>query len=215
MRYVGFFRSAIVLRRRARAGVRTLDPGQVAGCEAILAEGERRQLSDTRGLAYILATAFWETARSMQPVREIGRGRGKPYGTADPNTHQTYYGRGFVQLTWKANYAAMGKVCGLDLVAAPDHALQPEVAIAILFEGMQRGLFTGRKLADFFGAGEADWVGARRIINGQDRAETIAGYARCFDAALQKASVAAHAEPPAPAGLAARFKSFFRLAPRS
>ncbi len=193
----------------------TLGSAAVAGCEAILAEGERRQMFDTRPLAYILATAFWETARSMQPVREIGRGRGKPYGTADPETHQTYYGRGFVQLTWKANYAAMGEVCGLDLVAAPDHALKPDVAIIILFEGMERGLFTGRKLADFFGAKRTDWVGARRIINGQDRAETIAGYADHFDVALRQAPVAVPAQSPAPAGLAARFKSFFHIASRS
>lgn len=194
----------------------TLASPQVAGCEAILREAERREIADTRVIAYMLATVFWETARLMQPVREIGRGRGKPYGTADPRTRQTYYGRGLVQLTWKANYAAMSGVCARDLVAEPDLALRPDVAITTLFEGMERGLFTGRKLAHFFGAGASDWVGARRIINGHDQAEAIAAHARAFDAGLRAAAVTT--SPPAPippSRLVDRLKSFFRLASRS
>src|ERR1700712_3637391 len=100
----------------------TMTQAEVDGCAAILTEAERRALGDTRFVAYILATAFWETGRTMQPVREIGQGRGRAYGIADPVTHQVYYGRGLVQLTWKANYAKMAAVCALDLVADPDRA---------------------------------------------------------------------------------------------
>ncbi len=193
----------------------TLASSQADGCEAILAEAERRGLADTRALAYMLATVFWETARTMQPVREIGRGRGKPYGTADPHTSHAYYGRGLVQLTWKANYAALGAVCGLDLVAQPDLALRLAPATAILFEGMGRGLFTGKKLADYFHPDTADWVGARRIVNGQDRAEAIAGYARRFDAALRAAADDRRPRSAAPPRLADRLRRFFHLAPRT
>jgi hypothetical protein len=156
---------------------------QVDGCEAILAEAERRAL-DSRFVAYILATAFWESGRKMQPVREIGEGRGKAYGVADPATGKVYYGRGLVQLTWKANYEKFAKLCGVDLVGDPDLALGLSVSVAILFEGMLGGLFTGRKLAAYFTAATTDWVGARTIINGEDQAQTIAAFAEQFEKAL-------------------------------
>jgi hypothetical protein len=120
----------------------------------------------------------------MQPVREIGEGRGKAYGVADPATGKVYYGRGLVQLTWKANYQKFGPLCGVDLVGDPDLALGLSVSVAILFEGMLAGLFTGKKVADYFTATTTDWVGARRIINGEDQARTIAGFAELFDKAL-------------------------------
>lgn len=58
------------------------------------------------------------------------------------------------------------------------------VAATILIEGMRLGRFTGRKLDDYFAAGKTDRIGARRIINGRDRAELVAGYGRTFHAAL-------------------------------
>src|SRR5271156_4227917 len=61
--------------------------------------------SDPRWLAYALATIMWEADRTFQPIPENGRGKGHSYGIPDPITGQTYYGRGYVQLTWKANYA--------------------------------------------------------------------------------------------------------------
>jgi hypothetical protein len=62
--------------------------------------------------------------------------------------------------------------------------MEMEVAVAILFTGMEKGLFTGRKLIDYFTAGRADWRNARRIVNGLDRAADIAGYGRAFHRAL-------------------------------
>lgn len=53
---------------------------------------------------------------------------------------------------------------------------------------MDRGLFTGKKLADYFTSKSSDWVNARRIINGTDRADVIAGYAKDFYNALQDAA---------------------------
>jgi len=49
---------------------------------------------------------------------------------------------------------------------------------------MMRGLFTGKKLNDYFNANTCDWLNARRIINGTDHAELIAGYAQKFYNAL-------------------------------
>ena len=147
-----------------------LNQAQVDGFEAILDEWEKRKLQDLRWLAYIMATAWHETAQLMQPIEEFGRGRGKAYAP-------TYYGRGFVQITWKRNYAKFSDVIDVDLVTHPEKALEMDNAIQILFAGMIDGLFTGKALSDYFDK-NADWRGARAIVNGKDRAAEIAGYAQ-------------------------------------
>jgi putative chitinase len=177
------------------AGVRhgpfpgSLTDPQVSGMGAILNEWDRRRLSDNHWLAYMLATAFHETAHTMQPIEEIGHGKGRKYGT--PVNGHVYYGRGYVQLTWDYNYKKMGDLLGVDLVSHPELALDPKIAAGIMFEGMERGTFTGKKLADFFNDHTTDWVRARKIINGLDRADIIANYAREFHAALDASATGA------------------------
>lgn len=166
----------------------SLSSPQVFGITAILDEWDRRALTDLRFLGYMLATTFHETAETMQPIREFGRGKGMKYGT-------TYYGRGFVQLTWDFNYRKASTATGVDLMADPDRALELPIATQILFEGMIVGWFTGKRLADYFNATVSDWVNARRIINGTDRAELIADYGHKFYDALQT-QVAPPALPP-------------------
>lgn len=132
--------------------------------------------------AYILATAWHETAHTMQPIREYGRGKGRRYGAVD-QTGKAPYGRGYVQLTWRENYQTADRKLGLGgrLAADYDLALEPDLAARILVEGMREGWFTGRKLADYL---PGDYAGARRIVNGTDKADLIAGAARTFEAAL-------------------------------
>ncbi|MGU3403381.1 hypothetical protein [Methylobacterium brachiatum] len=116
----------------------------------------------------------------------------------NPGDGIAFCGRGYVQLTGRANYRkatqrlrALGLlVAGQDLETNPDLAMHPDVAAAILFIGTREGWFTGKKLADYLGGGKADWKGARRIINGQDRAGEIALHAQAFAAALKKAGYA-------------------------
>lgn len=187
---------------RARPFGGRLRRGQVQGLEWLLDAGEARGVVDERQLAYVLGTAFHETAATMRPIREIGCGRGRAYGKRDPQTGKTYYGRGYVQITWKANYARLGERLGVDLVAEPDRALEPGIAAAILYEGMTQGLFTGRRLAEFFDGARADWEGARRIVNGTDRAGLVADHARAFHAALvasRRPGARPAAAPPIPA----------------
>jgi hypothetical protein len=52
-------------------------------------------MTDSRWLAYMLATVYHETAQIMWPVEEIGKGSGHSYGEEDPETGQVYFGRGF------------------------------------------------------------------------------------------------------------------------
>lgn len=162
-----------------------LKQSQVDGLTAILDGWEKGYAKkDDRWLAYMLATTHHETDRTMQPIREYGRGKGRPYGKVDPETGQVYYGRGFVQLTWRDNYAAMSKIVGADLVKDADLALRLDYAAIILFEGMIRGSFTGKKLATYFSPSAEDWVNARRIINGLDKANAIAAYGKAYYAAI-------------------------------
>jgi putative chitinase len=168
-----------------------MQQSQVAGMNAILDYWESKlSKNDDRWLAYALATTFHETAFTMQPIEEIGKGRGHPYGEPDPDTGQTYYGRGFVQLTWKANYKKMGRLLGVDLIDHPELALQLDIATEVLFVGMIRGMFSGKKLADFFNASEDNWIEARTVINGHDRAGQIAKYGHQFYAAISYTTAA-------------------------
>jgi len=170
---------------------------QFEGIETIISAFQGNALNDMRWLAYMLATAFHETAYTMQPIEEYGKGKaldygkkldmGKGPGKRVPYTEpdQLYYGRGYVQLTWRGNYANMGKVLGLPLLDHPELCLTPVVASKVMIEGMTKGKskfgdFTGKALEDYFNATKTDWVNARKIINGLDKADVIAGYAQKF-----------------------------------
>ena len=175
----------------------SLSQGQVDGLNVLVDEAEKRG-TPLKHLAYILATAYHETAHTMQPVPEIGRGKGRKYGVpAGPYGH-VYYGRGYVQLTWLENYAKASKEIGINLVHQPERAMEPRIAALILFAGMQGGWFTGKKLSDYISPTKADYVNARRIVNGTDRAAKIAGYAEAFERALTAASYSASPAPAAP-----------------
>lgn len=155
-----------------------LTTDQVEGIDTLLTVFDEEDITDIRWQAYMLATAYHETAHTMQPIAEIGHGRGHKYGIAI-NGH-VYYGRGYVQLTWDYNYNKLGKMIGVDLLHNPDLAMQPDIAAKIMLEGMIHGTFTGKSLHDYFHEGLTDWTNARRIINGTDRAKLIAGYAEQF-----------------------------------
>ena len=127
--------------------------------------------------AYALATTYHETAGTLDPIEEYGKGRGRAYGKAE-KSGKTYYGRGFVQLTWLDNYATFARRLNIDLVGQPELALRADIAVQIMLLGMTKGLFTGVGLDDFTHSdGTLDYLHARKIINGMDKAALIAGYA--------------------------------------
>lgn len=132
-------------------------------------------------IQYIVATVWHETDGTFKPVREAGWLRNwDKYLRTNSNTkrYYPYYGRGFVQITWKKNYEKFSKIMGIDLVNNPDLALEFDNALFILVYGMKHGTFTGKKLLDYFNINGSDFIGARAIINGKDRAEKIARYAQ-------------------------------------
>ena len=155
---------------------------QVDGTEALLAATDGLPITYR---AYLMATAKHETASTMMPISEYGRGKGKPYGKHGKHG-QAQYGRGYVQLTWDANYEKADKALGLNGALLKDFnlAMQPTIAAQILVRGCCEGWFTGKKLSDYL----PDYVQARRVVNGLDKAALIAGYARSFEAAFVAAS---------------------------
>lgn len=189
-----------------------LTQGQVDGFNAILTEWEKRQLTDPRWLAYMLATAWHETGKQMQPVIETQTVRDKrrpsvdtairrletayaagrmswvraPYWRKDADG-LSWLGRGLPQCTHKANYVKLDSVLGAGLSTNPDRMFDLEVAVLAMFEGMIRGTFTGKRLADFFDEHTDNARQARRIINALESADTVKGYYDKFLPAINAA----------------------------
>jgi len=143
----------------------------------------KRSIQD---IAYVLATGYHETQRYLV-ANEIGEGQGHSYGEPQqlfPGKAAIYFARGPVGLTHLGNYGAMSLIVGVDLVNFPDRAADWELGADIIWEGMVRGVFTKTRLSDHINVSGADYVGARKIVNGTDRADMIAGYARTFEEGL-------------------------------
>lgn len=146
--------------------------------------------------AYNFATAYHETAYTMQPIEEYGSDaylRGKDYWP--------YYGRGFVQLTWETNYQRSDvEILANDLISPEtfntlpegvvnqtqhmEQALDLEIASCNLMIGCWKGWYTGKKLWDYLRNDRKDYKNARRIVNGTDKASEIAGHAGKFEKAF-------------------------------
>jgi putative chitinase len=170
----------------------TMEQSEVDGTEAVLNAVAGWPLA---WQAYALATAFWETARTMLPVEEAYW-----IGNADAwrKKNLRYYpwhGRGYVQLTWRNNYERADRELGLQgsLIANADRAMEPEIAARILRRGMEEGWFAfdskgrhtcARHLPSSGPANQGQFEMARRIINGVDKRREIARIALSFQRAL-------------------------------
>ena len=168
----------------ARRVTGPLSPVQVATITALISAAAAWPIG---WLAYGLATA-WHEAK-LAPQDEWGKGAGHPYGEPGKHDGQIAYGRGLVQLTWDANYEWADKTLGLGGKLLANFALanDPDIATRILIAGMASGHFTGGALHRYIPGPRgthAQFVEARRIINGQDCAARIALYADQFQDAL-------------------------------
>lgn len=173
-----------------------LTHSQRTGIEFKLTAFKKYGVTDIRHQAYMLATSYHETAKTMQPIEEYGKGRGRPYGSKLKQNRKPYeypdkiyYGRGDVQLTWYENYELMGRLLNIPLLEKPELALEPDISAEIMIEGMMhgksnRGDFTGVSLETYFNKYRNDPVQARRVVNGLDKANRIAGYYYKFLEAL-------------------------------
>lgn len=150
--------------------------------DKIIGECFFQGINNLNAVKYILATVEHETNGTFMPVKEA-------YWLSEHwrELHLRYYpfyGRGLVQITWETNYKKFSQILTdryeceyIDLVKNPDLALDETFATVILVYGMKHGTFTGKKLDDYFTDKDSYFVGARRIINGVDKAAHIAGLA--------------------------------------
>lgn len=150
-----------------------------------------------RQLAYVLATIKHETAHTMLPIDEFGTTdrfdrlygppskKAKELGNTRPGDGDRFHGRGYVQITGRNNYRHAGNQLNVDLETNPERIKEKPIAYTIAVAGMNHAWFTGRKLSDFINEKKVDFVNARRIINGLDRADQIADMARRMDDILR------------------------------
>jgi predicted chitinase len=146
-----------------RANVARYWPGIDAACR-------EAGMTDAHSIIAVLATVGTEVA-SFQPIDEYGDDAyftrmyeknakvARDLGNARPGDGARYHGRGFVQLTGRANYRAYGKALGVPLEARPELALDPQVSARVLAR-----YFSDRKLDEL--ARRRDWRGVRRGVNG-------------------------------------------------
>ncbi len=167
------------------------------------------EITDIRWAAYMLATVKHECDNKYQPIRESGKGNyysekkkkqivheySKVIKVLDPVTRNTnenvYYGRGYVQLTWERNYKKLGIALNLGnkLHIKPDLVLDKEIAYKIMSYGMRNASFTKYSLKNFIVGSYTDYVGARKIINGTDKDQLIAEYAKKLELLLKLSEV--------------------------
>lgn len=173
------------------AGTATATPGASAPLSAnaedsvklIVAECQKQGITNPQQIAYILATAQHESD-SFKTLEEYADGSAyegrSDLGNTNSGDGTKYKGRGFVQLTGRTNYDKYSKITGKDLINSPE-TLQQDAGLSafVLVHGMKNGSYTGAGLDEFTDAsGNVDFNGARAIVNGNDRASLIAGYAQ-------------------------------------
>lgn len=210
--------------RRRESGVfgTSLSQRQVDGLERLLDVwfGYYAATGSAEELAYDLGTSYHETAHTMQPIKERGRRSyfskyepgtrlGRVLGNTRPGDGYRFRGEGDVQNTGRRNARfssrRLNETFGLDVdfEKNPDLRGDPVYSAHCLFLGNREGWWTGKDIDDYIdGVDESDaedlreYRNARRIVNGTDKAGTIAGYALAFEKALKAAGYSASAAPP-------------------
>ena len=127
---------------------------------------EKQGILTKNTLIASLATIAVETP-ICKPIREYGgpqyftrmyEGR-KDLGNTQKGDGVKFSGRGFIQITGRANYLKYGRLLNVDLIANPDLALEPQIAADIFAL-----YFKDRKVN--VAADVQDWRRVRRLVNG-------------------------------------------------
>jgi hypothetical protein len=189
-----------VVRSELYGGI--MSQSQVDGFNYLIAVWERHfeegnPRDGTNWLAYCMATVYHETAYTIQPIDEYGKGKGYSYGKPAGPYGLIYYGRGYPQLTWWDNYVKgrdnLKKRYNIiaDLEKEPQRMLEHETSALVIYDGMVYGWFTGKSLQNYFNATTENPQQARRIVNGTDKMDLIASYYWKFKKGLVKLPIGA------------------------
>ncbi len=146
----------------------TADPAGVWAAWPLVVAALRAEGIDTDAVEIsAAATIQVEVGKRWLPIHEFGgrlyfskmyEGR-KDLGNTEPGDGERFAGRGYIQLTGRANYASYGAELGIPLVDTPDLALEPGNAARILARYF--------RLAGIPEAAEAGlWTKVRRRVNG-------------------------------------------------
>lgn len=188
---------------------------QVETLDAVLDYWYEKHATKPRAfLAYILATAYWETFPDFYPNRERGGNaylrdmydlegkrphKARELGNTQPGDGVRYAGAGLVHATGRKNYRKVDKRYGLNTEANPAQMLSLPVAVIVLVEGMIDGIFTGVRLDEVIQTDNetlSQFLDNRAIINGKDKALDIARIAYKFQTAINEALDAPSWSPP-------------------
>jgi Chitinase class I len=158
-----------------------------------LADGSARVTEQDGDQFSVQASGRWLPLTKKATLGTVDGGPASAVYDADDGQELAYFGRGYVQLTWWSNYAAAGVALGrgLDLLLDPELVKDPAIAYALMSHGMRtgEGFANGHRLGQYFFGSHSDYVGARRMVNGQDHAANIAAIARDFEASLMAARI--------------------------
>lgn len=114
-----------------------------------------------------VATVVTEVGHGFRPINEYGgpgyftrmyEGR-SDLGNTRPGDGARFHGRGYIQLTGRANYRTYGRRLGVPLEQKPELALRPSVAAGVLATYFaERGVGAA--------AARGQWLQVRRAVNG-------------------------------------------------
>lgn len=150
----------------------------------IVRECLRQGVKDKGQIAYLLATAFHESAQ-FTTMEEYASGADyegrEDLGNTQPGDGVRFKGRGYVQITGRRNAQRYKDLLKIDFISNPKLLEKPHIAAYTLVHGVMNGIFRGYKLAEFVSGSRQDFINARETVNaGLDRASDIAGYARDY-----------------------------------
>lgn len=150
------------------AGAVGASRSEVAANWPLLDRALRRDgMDDTATRIAAIATVVTEVGHGFRPINEYGgpayftsmyEGRAD-LGNTRPGDGARFHGRGYIQLTGRANYRAYGRRLGVPLEQDPGLALRPSVAAGVLATYFkERGVPAA--------ADRGQWVQVRRAVNG-------------------------------------------------
>ncbi|MNS02526.1 Spore cortex-lytic enzyme precursor [compost metagenome] len=120
-------------------------------------------ITDRNSALAVLAISARESA--MTPILEFASGEAynnrANLGNTQPGDGPRYKGRGYIQLTGRANYRYFGNKLGVDLENNPDLAMRPDIAAKVVAE-----FWKFWKIPAI--AQRGDWQGVNRKVAGGD-----------------------------------------------